>query len=1006
MRKFLLLMLGILLLQTQLFAQTRTINGRVTDDKGSPIPNVSVQVKGSTLGTTTKTDGSFTLNVPAGTRTLVLTSIGMHTEEITLGSQNQLNILMKAEDRALEDVVVVGYQTVRKRDVTGAISKIKAEDIENLPIPNFAQAMQGRAAGVIVAAANGVPGGALSVLIRGVSSINAGTAPLYVVDGVQLNTGTGSINTQNNPLNFLNPDDIESIEILKDAGSASIYGARAANGVVLVTTKKGRTGKTRFSVNSYIGQSKPLRILDVLNSQEWYNLRYEALANANPTSTAAAIRNTVLSNMGLPTTSSQGKIDSLPTYDWQNETFGKGQISNVEASMQGGSQNVNYYFSGSYSKQTAFIAPTDFTRGAMLSKINFKFNNKVSLDNQISLSTVQQNAPYSLGNTGFGNPAYSAGMILPNNPMYNQDGSFYGLPGTGQAMAGTFNHNILAIGEYVKYRTRTNQLVGSLALTYNPIQSLTLRTQVGLDYRLTQDHRYQDPRVNDAASVNGRLSSQSDWNTNFIATTTANYRKTFKEVHNFNLLGGIEFRQDNNQWFQADGQGFPTYQLQYLSAAATASSVSGAWNQNASFSQFAKVIYSYNNRYTVDYTIRRDGSSRFGTNNQYAIFQSAKVAWNVINEEFMRGVTAISDLKLRYAFGQSGNDQIGNTPYQQLYGAARIYGNNGGLNPTQLGNPDLHWETVEENNVGLDLGFLRNRIVLTVDAYRKVTKDLLLGRSLYSTTGFSTITQNLGSLENKGIEILLEGTPFNGAFKWKTAFNIAFQKNKLLSLYDGLQALPADASFRVGYPLGSFLVAEWAGVNPATGRGMWYDINGNITYNPTAADRKFVGDIYPSHFGGWNNNFSYKGFALDVFFQYEYGRIRQDGQYAQMMRMGGATVNQLKEGYEQRWTTPGQVTNVPRPFNGLADFNSVGWGTGTRYLFKTDYIRLKQLTLSYDLGLGTARKFHLEGARVYVQGINLWTYTKWNGYDPEFTGDNFGIIPQSKNITVGLQVKF
>jgi TonB-linked SusC/RagA family outer membrane protein len=866
--------------------------------------------------------------------------------------------------------------------------------------------MQGRAAGVIVAAANGVPGGALSVLIRGVSSINAGTAPLYVVDGVQLNTGTGSINTQNNPLNFLNPDDIESIEILKDAGSASIYGARAANGVVLVTTKKGRTGKTRFSVNSYIGQSKPLRILDVLNSQEWYNLRYEALANANPTSTAAAIRNTVLSNMGLPTTSSQGKIDSLPTYDWQNETFGKGQISNVEASMQGGSQNVNYYFSGSYSKQTAFIAPTDFTRGAMLSKINFKFNNKVSLDNQISLSTVQQNAPYSLGNTGFGNPAYSAGMILPNNPMYNQDGSFYGLPGTGQAMAGTFNHNILAIGEYVKYRTRTNQLVGSLALTYNPIQSLTLRTQVGLDYRLTQDHRYQDPRVNDAASVNGRLSSQSDWNTNFIATTTANYRKTFKEVHNFNLLGGIEFRQDNNQWFQADGQGFPTYQLQYLSAAATASSVSGAWNQNASFSQFAKVIYSYNNRYTVDYTIRRDGSSRFGTNNQYAIFQSAKVAWNVINEEFMRGVTAISDLKLRYAFGQSGNDQIGNTPYQQLYGAARIYGNNGGLNPTQLGNPDLHWETVEENNVGLDLGFLRNRIVLTVDAYRKVTKDLLLGRSLYSTTGFSTITQNLGSLENKGIEILLEGTPFNGAFKWKTAFNIAFQKNKLLSLYDGLQALPADASFRVGYPLGSFLVAEWAGVNPATGRGMWYDINGNITYNPTAADRKFVGDIYPSHFGGWNNNFSYKGFALDVFFQYEYGRIRQDGQYAQMMRMGGATVNQLKEGYEQRWTTPGQVTNVPRPFNGLADFNSVGWGTGTRYLFKTDYIRLKQLTLSYDLGLGTARKFHLEGARVYVQGINLWTYTKWNGYDPEFTGDNFGIIPQSKNITVGLQVKF
>jgi hypothetical protein len=341
-----------------------------------------------------------------------------------------------------------------------------------------------------------------------------------------------------------------------------------------------------------------------------------------------------------------------------------------------------------------------------------------------------------------------------------------------------------------------------------------------------------------------------------------------------------------------------------------------------------------------------------------------------------------------------------------LYSPNRIYGNNAALNPSQLPNPDLKWETREEHNIGMDLSLLRNRISLTVDAYRRVNKDLLINRPIYSTTGFSGIMQNLGSVENKGLEILLEGTPVNREFKWTTSFNIAFQKNKVLELYDGLESLPNDASIRAGYPLGSFFSAEWAGVNPATGRGMWYDKEGNITYNPTAADRKIMGNIYPTHLGGWNNSISWRGFSFDAFFQYEYGRIRQDGQYTQMMRMGGATVNQLKEGYDERWRTPGQITGVPRPFNGLADFNSVNWGTGSRYLFKTDYIRLKQATLSYDITSSLGKKLKVDGARFYVQGINLWTYTKWNGYDPEFTGDNFGIIPQSKNVTAGLQIKF
>lgn len=1007
MRKLLMVFLWTVFALTKINAQNRTVTGKITDEKKQPLASATVSVKGNnTLRTLTDEQGNFKLSVPVSARVLVISNVGFATTEVKLDNNvSSVSAELKSVASDLEDVVVTGYQTVRKRDVTAAISRISASEIDNLPIPNFAQAIQGRAAGVAISAANGIPGGSLSVVIRGVGSISAGTTPLYVVDGVQINTGTGSINTQNNPLNFLNPDDIESIEILKDAASASLYGARAGNGVVLVTTKKGKSGKPKFTMNVFFGTSAPLRVLPVLNTQDWYKVRYEALQNANPRADLATIRATVLSNMGLASTIN--KIDTLPSYDWQEAAFDIGSIASAEGSVQGGNENVSYYFSGSYSKQTAFIRPTSFERGALLSKLNIKLSKKMTFENTISLSTVYQNAPYSTGNTGFGNPAYSAGMILPINPIYNPDGTYFGLPASGQVMVGTFNHNIMAVSEYANYNTRTNQVVANASLTYKPISDLTLKTLVGVDYRQTQDQRYQDPRINDGFAVNGRLSNQVDWNTNFITTTTANYKKTIKSDHNIDLLAGVEYRRDANQWFQADGQGFPSYLLQYLSSAATPVGVSGQWTANATFSQFGKVGYGYKGKYLFNYTVRRDGSSRFGANKKYGIFQSAQVAWNLKEEKFLKNVDAISNFKIRYSFGQSGNDQIGNVLYAQLYGTARIYGNSSAINPTQLGNPDLSWETREEHNLGLDLSFFNNRLNFTIDAYSRLNKDLLLARSLYSTTGFSSIQQNLGAVENKGLEILVQGTPIKTRnFTWSSSFNISFQKNQVKYLYDGLQSLPSNAAIRVGYPLGSFFTSRWAGVNPATGRGMWYDINNNITYNPTAADRVIVGNIYPDYFGGWNNSLTFKNFSLEWFFQYEYGRVRSDGQYTQMMRMGGATVNQLQSGFDERWQKPGDIATAPRPFNGLADFNSVGWGSGTRYLFKTDYIRLKQITLSYDLPKGALGNLGFESARFYVQGLNLWTYSAWPSYDPEFTGDNFGIIPQSKNVTLGLQVKF
>ncbi len=1000
-------MFCLLLASSQLMAQNKTVTGKVTDEKGNPVANASVTIKGSTKGTTTSSDGSFSISVPNTSKVLTISYVGFAAVEKSIVNATVINVGLTSISTELEDVVVTGYTVTRKRDIAAAITKIAGSEIDNLPVANFAQAIQGRVAGVAISAANGVPGGSLSVVIRGVGSISAGTTPLYVVDGIQLNTGTGSINTQNNPLNFLNPNDIESIEVLKDAAAASIYGAKAGNGVVLVTTKKGKSGKPKFTFNAYAGQTSSLRVLDVLSTKDWYNVRYEALANANPRLDPAVIRATVISNLGLPSTTTQGKLDSLPTYDWQKETFSTGKVNNVDMSMSGGGTNLSYYLSASYFNNEAFIKPTNLSRAALLSKISYKITDKLTLDQSISLSNAVQNAPYSLGNTGFGNPAYAAGMILPINPFYDSTGNYFGLPSSTTPMVGTFNHNVLAVGDYVKYKTVTKQIIGSTVLTYKVNADITIRALLGLDYRLTQDQRYQDPRVNDGFAVNGRLSSQSDWNNNFINTNTITYKKKINGVHDFDALLGIEYRKDVNEWFQADGQTFPSYQLQYLSASAVPVSVSGQWAASANFSQFGKIGYKYNNKYIFNYTIRRDGSSRFGENKKYAIFNSAQLAWNIKEEAFLKNNRSITDLKVRYSYGQTGNDQIGNNLSSALYSPARIYGSQSALNPSQLPNPDLTWETRVESNLGIDLSMFNNRFGLTVDLYTRENRDLLLSRPLYVASGYSSITQNFGTIQNRGIEILLEGTPISTKnFKWKTSFNISFQENKVLKLYDGLSFLPSDPSIRIGEPLGSFFTSEWAGVNPATGMGMWYDKNGILTYNPVADDRKIIGSIYPKAFGGWTNSFSYKGFSIEAFLQYEYGRTRQDGQYAQMMRMGGATVNQLQSGFDERWQKPGDVASAPRPFNGLQDFNSAAWGTGSRYLYKTDYIRLKQVTITYDFQPITFKKLKLEGARVYVQGFNLWTYTEWKGYDPEFTGDNFGIIPQSKNITVGLQLRF
>lgn len=1022
MRKF-LLFFGFVFLSMPLFAQ-KTITGKVTDPLGNPVSNASVVLKGTKTGTTTNDNGTYSIYVPTNSGTLVFSIIDKETKEIAIRSSGEINVSLTGVDKSLEDVVVVGYTTLRKKDVAGAISQIKGSDISDLPIPTFAQAMQGRAAGVAVSATSGIPGGAINVIIRGAGSLNAGNSPLYVVDGIQINTdlsasiggssNTGSadaIKTQNNPLAFLSPSDIQSIEILKDAAAAAIYGARAAGGVVLVTTKKGTAGKARFNAHISYGTLQGTKLQKPLTTQELLQARIEGIINTSGyVITPAAAKVTALGEIGQPGTLTDTEIAALNSTDWMKATWGKGILKNVEMSMQAGTNETSLYMSGSYSFQTSHIKPTDFERGTFLIKGSHRVSSKILLDASVNLSTFNQRANFGQGggNNNTINSAYAATQLLPINPIYRPDGSFYGLSGSGDTWYGSFANNPVAAAELLKISTRTNQLVGGFTGTYNITKNLFIKSLVGLDYRLAQIKAFHDPRliggIYDAVRGTGQVGS--NWNTNFITNTIANYTKTIMDVHNINAVLGVEYRSDAAQQISATGNSFPSYQFQYLNSAAMPIDVTESWSGSTTFSQFGRLNYSYDSRYIVGLTLRRDGSSRFGANNLYGVFPSVSLAWNASDEKFLSDATYITDLKFRFSYGETGNDQIGNFDSRALYGGTRIYNGAGAINPTQLANPDLTWETRTEHNVGLDVGLFKSRVLLTVDAYRRVNKDLLLERSVLPSTGYTVITQNTGSLMNKGLEILVTLRPFTGNFKWESSFNFTATKNEILSLYEGLKTLPGDASIQVGQWAGSHFVIPWAGVNPATGRSMWYDIKGNITYQPTTADRRFVGSIYPKYFGGWTNNLSFKGFELEAFIQYEYGRRRNDVQLQQEGRLGLTGLNTHHYFYDNRWTTPGQITFIPRPLNSITEPTSSSWNTGDRFYYKTDYIRLKQITFSYNLQPNELKRIGFKSVRLYAQGLNLWTFTKFPGYDPEYTGTSSTIIPQSKNLTFGMQLGF
>lgn len=1019
MRKVLMLLLGVFVLCTQLLAQNRVVTGTVTDETGAPIPGASVLLRGTKQGTVTATNGSFSITVPSNATTLVISSVNFDALNVAIGS-SPLSVQLKSRINPLDEVVVVGYQQTRKkRDEAGAISSIQAKQLENKPNVSLDKAMQGRAAGVFVQANNGIPGGAINVRIRGAGSINAGNSPLYIVDGLQLNTRNDANFTQSNPLAFLNPDDIQSIDIIKDAASAAIYGSNAANGVVIITTKKGRAGKTKFNFNTYYGTASPLKHLDVTNSQEYYQLRLEATANANnlPVNSLAAKRAVlnelrVVGAAGFDDKQADSAAAALKTYDWQDAALRNGNVRNYELSVSGGNDKTNFRLSANITKQETIVQKVDFNRMGLKADISNKATDRLTIGSSLNISTFDQKLPFATDGSFLGNPAFAASGIIPAFPIYNQDGTYYGVPGgvPFANLGGTLNQNIIQVNDLNSGSQRTNQLVTNLTTDYRITDWLSAKLFGGLDYRIVQGKSVRDARTADAFVRKGLVQVQSNWNTNVHTYGTLNFNKLFVEKHRVTAIAGYEYRQENNASITAAGDGFPTYQFTSLQNAANPVSNSEFFTGFRRNAVFGSLDYGYDSRYIIGLVARYDGSSRFGKGNRYGVFSGIKGAWNVDQENFMKSVKPVSSLKLRASYGTVGNDQIGNFDGLGLFGGGGIYNGGAGIAYTQLENPNLKWESTTISNFGIDLGLLDNRLTIIGEVYNKQTKDVLLNLPLQSTTGFTSIAYNIGKTENKGVELTLIADILRsrqvGGLNWNINFNFAHNKQKVKELYDNNQVLPGDASLRVGQPFGVLYTQKYAGVNAATGRPMWYDSLGNITYIVQAKDRVVLGPTQLApYYGGLTNTISYKGFSLEGTFSYEYGRYSSDGQ-VNFLRESSGRINFLRDIYDNRWTTPGQVTSVPRQ-NLLAESKSSGGASGNRTWFKADYIRLRNVMLSYELPTSIIRKARLTNARFYVQGTNLWTYSDWFSYDIEFVGTtSTGIIPQTRNVTVGLTVGF
>ena len=994
MRKILLTSLCLLMaFCVQLRAQERTITGTVTSsDDGTTLPGVSVVVKGTTRGANTDADGKYKITVPSGGQ-LVFSFVGFEKTTIDVGSKTIIDLALVPEPNNLNEVVVTAYGgSTAKKDITGAVAQVSGKTIEGLPMQTIDRALQGRAAGVQVTATSGQPGGGINVRVRGVGSINAGNDPLYIIDGVQVASGGLSSTASSNVLASLNPNDIESIQVLKDAAASAIYGAQGSNGVVLITTKRGKAGKTKFKISFQEGQTSLLKKLDVLTASEFATLKIEGFVNRALATNAnvETARANAITQYGDPAT--------VQNTDWQSYVYRKGRLRMIDASASGGDGKTNFYLATSYNYQEGQIIKSDFGRGTVRLNVDHQANKKLKFETSIGLAATTQNGAIADG-AFINSPFFAAALILPNQPVYKADGS-YNAP-----LTGSFSYNPVQSVEYETRLNTTIQTVSNFALNYEIIPGLKFRSFYGIDYANNRDDAYRDPIVPQFASTGGSATVNNRYALNWNTAQTLNYNKVIGNDHDINVLAGGEYRQEVFETVSATGQGFPNGLFRTLAAAARPITTTGTYTTWRIASLFGSANYGYKDKLLGTATLRYDGSSRFGSNNRYGLFPAVSVGYRLSEESFLKKYTWLSELKLFAGYGKAGNNSIDNFASRALFGLGGQYIDLPGIRPSQLGNANLSWEVASTINAGVNYSLFNGRVFGEVQVYRKINDKLLLSRPLPDDSGFGSIFENLGKVENKGLEIEFSHVNVNkGGFRWETNWNVSFQRNKILQLLPGQTNI--GTGLWVGQPISINWYPTYAGVNPADGRSMWLDSLGNITYTLQARDSKIQGTSFAKGFGGLTNRITYKGLSLEFFFQGQWGNQVLNNNGFFMESSASAGWNNMQSQLA-RWTTPGQIAKVPRPYEGGTEPGSSTIQTfSTKQLENASYIRLKQVTVGYDLPNSFVRKLKLSQIRLFAQAINLLTWTAYTGLDPEILFTEIGRYPQSKQITGGLQIEF
>lgn len=1019
MRRLLFFVLGMLIFSAQLLAQNRTITGRVTDEKGSVVPNASVVVKGTSIGTTTLTDGSFSLSVPSNARTLVITSVSVGTIEVTLTGSSNYDVVLSTTAKSLDEVVVVAYGAQKRTNVTGAVSTVKAAAIENKPFTSVDKALQGAVPGLQITSASGAPGSFTDIRIRGQGSINASNQPLWVIDGIIAQTGDLTSNTTTaNILSTLNPDDIESISVLKDAAAASIYGSRAANGVIIVTTKRGKAGKTTFNFSAEAGQNSIAYKNDQnrsMTTSEYKSVFELSLINAGYAADAAeadALITDPVNGFGFP-----ANWDATNT-NWYDQVTRKGSQQQYNLSMTGGSEKTQFYISGGYFKQLGTTLATDFERYNGSISITHKATDRLMISAILNGSSTKQSTPTNGGT--FANPVLESYFLPSWYSPYNADGTFKYNDADGQfpANGGIFNPLIQA--NWNKNRARQTQLRGNVSGEYkifeNTNNNLKFTSRFSGEYIDVSEDAYRNPFYGDGYPLGDAFASYRRI-TDYTWSNFADYRHDINSDLYFDFKGGYEAQLTHDYILQAGGSGFPAnLQLNYLASSATPTTAYTLPQQETTNSLFSSADVNFKNKYVISGSFRRDGSSVFGANNRWGNFYSVGGTWNINEEDFIKNISIISLLKLRASYGENGNaNGFGYYSSLPLYAYGSNYTGLPGSRPSNVGNEDLTWEKNAIANVGLDFGLFKDRLNGTIEYYDRKTSNLIIPVPLSPTSGFSGgQNKNVGSMTNKGVEISLSGRPINSKnFTWDISVNFAHNKNRVTELYGGRPINPANNGFiqiAVGHDAQSFYLRQWAGVDPSNGKPLWYS---DSTHSKTqsvysTAPLMLSGQADPKYFGSVSNTFTYKGFSLSVQFYYNFGNniydiwdryLSSDGRYL-------GSFNQLSSQLNS-WKKPGDVTNVPQIVFGDP---SGSWNHSTRYLYNGKYIRLRDAQLSYSLPKSVLNKVRFSNFTFYIRGTNLLTFDtdKNLPFDPEAGAaneNNFDVfIP--KTITGGVKIGF